>query len=45
MTPSGSRFGPVSDPNIFSQTQRIALAQTRYQIWKENPSYFRGSRC
>lgn len=33
---------PVSDPNIFSQTQRIALAQTRYQIWKDNPSYFNG---
>lgn len=33
---------PVSDPNIYSQTQRIALGQTRYQMWKENPSYFRG---
>lgn len=33
---------PVSDPNIFSQTQRIALAQTRYQMFKENPAYFRG---
>lgn len=32
---------PVSDPNIFSQTQRIALAQTRYQIAKDNPAYFK----
>lgn len=32
---------PVSDPNIFSQTQRIALAQSRYQLYKENPGDFR----
>lgn len=31
---------PVSDPNIFSQTQRIALAQSEYQLAKDNPTYF-----
>ncbi len=31
---------PVSDPNIFSQTQRIALAQTEYQLAKDNPDQF-----
>jgi len=28
---------PVSDPNIFSQTQRIAIAQSSYQLATENP--------
>ena len=28
---------PVADPNIFSQTQRIALAQTELQIAMSNP--------
>lgn len=28
---------PVSDPNIFSQSQRIALAQTQLQMVKEAP--------
>jgi hypothetical protein len=32
---------PVSDPNIFSQTQRIALAQARYQLFRDNPQDFR----
>lgn len=32
---------PVSDPNIFSQTQRIALFQAEYQLAKDNPQYFR----
>lgn len=32
---------PVSDPNIFSQTQRIALAQAKYQLAKDNPQDFR----
>jgi hypothetical protein len=31
---------PVSDPNIFSQTQRIALAQSEYQLAKDNPASF-----
>lgn len=32
---------PVSDPNIYSQTQRIALAQACYQLYKDNPDAFR----
>lgn len=32
---------PVSDPNIFSQTQRIALAQAVYQLYQENKDAFR----
>ena len=32
---------PVSDPNIFSQTQRIALAQTEYQLMRDNPADFK----
>lgn len=31
---------PVSDPNIFSQTQRIALAQAEYQLARDNPQDF-----
>ncbi len=31
---------PVSDPNIYSQTQRIALAQSEYQLAKDNPANF-----
>jgi chaperonin GroES len=32
---------PVSDPNIFSQTQRIALAQAVYQLFQDNRDAFR----
>jgi hypothetical protein len=32
---------PVSDPNIFSQTQRIAQGQALYQLAKENPADFK----
>lgn len=32
---------PVSDPNIYSQTQRIALKQAEYQLAQDNPTYFR----
>lgn len=32
---------PVSDPNIFSQTQRIAQGQAQYQLFKENPQDFK----
>ena len=28
---------PVADPNIFSQTQRIATAQTELQLAQSNP--------
>ena len=28
---------PVADPNIFSQTQRISLAQTELQLATSNP--------
>jgi hypothetical protein len=28
---------PVADPNIFSQTQRISLAQTELQLAQSNP--------
>ncbi len=28
---------PVADPNIFSQTQRISLAQTEMQLAASNP--------
>ena len=28
---------PVADPNIFSQTQRIAIAQSELQIAMSNP--------
>ena len=28
---------PVSDPNIFSMTQRISLAQTQLQLAQSNP--------
>jgi hypothetical protein len=31
---------PVSDPNISSSTMRIALAQTEFQLAKENPSLY-----
>lgn len=31
---------PVSDPNIYSQTQRIALAQSEYQLARDNPANF-----
>jgi hypothetical protein len=30
---------PVADPNIFSQTQRISLAQTELQLAASNPAY------
>jgi hypothetical protein len=29
---------PVADPNIFSQTQRISLAQTEMQLAASNPA-------
>ena len=29
---------PVADPNIFSQTQRIAMAQTTMQMAQANPA-------
>ena len=29
---------PVADPNIFSQTQRIAIAQSELQIAMSNPA-------
>ena len=29
---------PVADPNIFSQTQRISLAQTELQLATSNPA-------
>ena len=28
---------PIADPNIFSQTQRISLAQTQLQLAQTNP--------
>ena len=28
---------PVADPNIFSQTQRISLAQSQLQLAQSNP--------
>ena len=28
---------PVADPNIFSQTQRISMAQTELQLAQSNP--------
>lgn len=31
---------PVSDPNVFSSSQRMALAQAEYQLMKENPGKF-----
>ena len=46
---------PVADPNIFSQTQRISLAQTELQLATSNPQmhnlyrslqkYVRSFRC
>jgi hypothetical protein len=30
---------PVADPNIFSQTQRISLAQTELQLAMSNPQF------
>ena len=30
-------FLPVADPNIFSQTQRISLAQSQLQLAQSNP--------
>lgn len=33
----GVEIIPVSDPNIFSSTQRVAIAQAGYQLAKENP--------
>lgn len=32
---------PVSDPNIYSDTQRIAQSQALYQMQKENPQDFK----
>lgn len=32
---------PISDPNIFSQTQRIAQNQATYQLMKENETSFK----
>ena len=29
---------PVADPNIFSQTQRISMAQTQLQLAQTNPA-------
>ena len=31
---------PVSDPNIFSMSQRIALAQTELQLVQSNPERY-----
>ena len=28
---------PVADPNIYSQTQRISMAQTQLQLAQSNP--------
>lgn len=33
---------PVSDPNIFSQTQRIAQGQALYQMWRDDPTGWKG---
>ena len=35
---------PVSDPNIFSMSQRIALAQTQLQLVQSNPEIHGGSQ-
>lgn len=35
---------PVSDPNIFSMSQRIALAQTELQLVQSNPDIHGGER-
>lgn len=33
---------PISDPNIFSQTQRIAQGQALYQMYRDDPSGWNG---